>query len=79
MTRCARPPFRLQSQKVKVTRSLTYQQQQRDNSAVDGRINFKLDGSYHRGRGAKRVTRTFQVSRSNKPEAEIWRNGKRPT
>jgi len=38
----------VQGQKVKG--HVTYQQQQRYNSATDSRINFKLDGNYcHRG------------------------------
>ena len=45
--------------------------QKRCHSAVDGHINFKLDGNYQRG--GRRVWYTFLVSKSNKPEVEIWR------
>ena len=38
--------------------------------AVYGHINFKLGGNYRRG--GRRVWYNFNVSRSNKPEVEIW-------
>jgi len=38
---------------------------------VDGHINFKLGGNYQRG--GRRVWYTFYVSKTNKPEVEIWR------
>ena len=53
---------------------VTYQQTKRYNSAVYGHINIKLSGNYRR-RG-RRVWYTFNVSKSNKPEVEIWRTFK---
>jgi len=41
---------------------------------VYGHINFKLCGNYRRG--DRRVWYTFQISRSNKPEVEIWQTFK---
>ena len=41
---------------------------------MGGPINFKLGGNYRRG--GRRVGYNFYVSRSNKPEVEIWRTFK---
>jgi len=48
----------------------TYQQLERYNSATEGRINFKL-GENFRPEG-QNIWYTFWVSRSTRPEVEIW-------
>jgi len=55
---------------VKVTKSRDVSA---DKNAITrhGHINFKLSGNYRRWR--RRVWYSFNVSRSNKPEVEIWR------
>ena len=77
VTRHEQQLFRVKRSKVKglrykVTRRVS--RQKRYNSAVYGHIIFKLCGNYRRG--DRRVWYTFLISRSNKPEVEIWRTFK---
>jgi len=70
----------VQGQKVKGQGYVMYWQQERYKLAVDSHISFKLGRNYHRH--CRQVLYTFSVSRSNKPEVEIWQtfsigNGKK--
>ena len=60
----------VQDQKAKGQGHKVTYQQQRCNSATDSRINFKLGGNYHRRWLMMR--HAVYVSRSNKPEVDIW-------
>jgi len=62
---------RLKGQRSRSQGHVTYPHQQRCNSAMDSRINFKLDGNDQRR--WLNTWHAFYVSRPNKPEVEIWR------
>jgi len=74
VTRHTQQLFKVKRSKVKVTVTWRVSRQKRYNSAVYGHINFKLGGNDRRG--SQRVWYNFNVSRSNKPEVEIWRTFK---